>query len=265
MFKNIFKKHNYYLLREFVRTDFKLRYQGSVLGYLWSLLRPLALFSILYIVFSRFFGLGHGVPHYPAYLLLGIVMWTYFQEASVIGLRAIVDKGDLIRKTNVPKFILVLSTSFSAFVNLMLNFIAVGFFLVLSGADVRWPAIFLPLILIELLVFSGAVSFFLAALFVRFRDITYIWELFMQLFFYATPIIYPLTFVPAHLRGLLMLNPMAQMIQLARYFLVTPETITGKAVLSGFLQLIPYLIVVVTVIIAAVYFKKESRRFAEEI
>src|SRR5262245_13320800 len=91
IFKGVFRKQNYYLLRELVRTDFKLRYQGSALGYLWSLLKPLALFSVLYVVFTHFLKFGQGIPFYPAYLLLGIVLWTFFIESTNNGLRSIVD------------------------------------------------------------------------------------------------------------------------------------------------------------------------------
>lgn len=248
-----------------MRTDFKLRYQGSVLGYLWSLLRPLALFTILYIVFSKFLKLGASIPHYPAYLLLGIVVWTYFQEASMLGLRAIVDKGELIRKTNVPKFILVLSTSFSAFVNLIINLVVFGVFLLLSGAEIHWGALLLPLILIELLIFSGAVSFFLAALYVKFRDISYIWEVMMQLLFYATPIIYPLAIIPTKYQKILLMNPLAQMIQYLRSVMVTSKTPTTGKLIYGPLSLAPFVVVIVVTYIAVIYFRMQSRMFAEEI
>lgn len=265
MLKNIFRKQNYHLVRELVRTDFKLRYQGSVLGYLWSLLRPLALFTILYLVFAKVFKLGGSIPHYPAYLLLGIVLWTYFLEATSIGLRSIVDKGDMIRKVKVPNYVIVLATSFSAFVNLLLNLIVVSIFLVVSGAQVSSLAVLFPLLLVELLIFSGAVSFILAALYVKFRDITHIWELLLQLMFYATPIIYPLSLVPRRFAKIVMLNPLAQIIQDSRFILVTPKTQTGWSVLGFPLALMPLVIIVATVMLATSYFKRESKTFAENV
>src|SRR5271156_6050434 len=99
------RKENRILISELVRTDFKLRYQGSVLGYAWSLLRPLLIFVILYIVFVKFLKLGNGVPHYPVYLLLGIVMWNFFVETTQQGLGSIVGRGDLIRKIRIPRWI----------------------------------------------------------------------------------------------------------------------------------------------------------------
>src|SRR5258706_11319272 len=99
----ILSKQNRALLSELVRTDFKLRYQGSVLGYAWSLLRPLLLFLILYVVFVKFFNFGKGVPHYPVYLLLGIVIWNFFGEMTSQSLGSIVSRGDLVRKIRIPR------------------------------------------------------------------------------------------------------------------------------------------------------------------
>src|SRR3989344_3597432 len=123
MFRRIFSKKNRALLSELVRTNFKLRYQGSVLGYAWSLLHPLLIFIILYVVFVRFLKIGQGVPHYPVYLLLGIVIWNFFRETTSHSLTAIVSRGDLIRKIRIPRWIIILSSSISALINLVLNLI----------------------------------------------------------------------------------------------------------------------------------------------
>jgi ABC-2 type transport system permease protein len=112
-----FTKENKALLAELVRTDFKLRYQGSVLGYVWSLLRPLLLFVILYVVFVKFLKIGNEVPHYPIYLLLGIVMWNFFNEMTLQSTTAIVGRGDLIRKIRIPRWMIIFSTSIAALIN----------------------------------------------------------------------------------------------------------------------------------------------------
>ena len=110
---NVFKRKNRILLRELVVTDFKLRYQGSALGYMWSILKPLFLFAILYLVFDKFLSLGRAIEHFPVYLLLGIVKWNFFAEATSLGLQSIVGRGDLIRKVNFPKYIIVISGTIS--------------------------------------------------------------------------------------------------------------------------------------------------------
>lgn len=254
------------LLKQLVKTDFKLRYQNSVLGYIWSLLRPLALFVILYIVFARFLKVGRGVPHYPIYLLLGIVLWNYFIEVTVGSVAAIVGKGDLIRKINFPKYVIVLAGSFSALINLIINFVVIAAFMQLDQVDIRRPILLLPLIIGELFIFALALAFFLSAAFVRFRDISYIWEVVTQGAFYATPILYPLTFVPPPIAKLLLLNPMAQIIQDARYVVVTPATETISSLYgSPLIRLAPLGMVAVTVALAVIYFRKQSKNFAENV
>src|ERR1700751_1786848 len=130
--KAILSKQNRALLAELVRTDFKLRYQGSILGYAWSLLRPLLLFLILYIVFVKIFPLGKGIPHYPVYLLLGIVIWNFFYEMTAQSLGSIVGRGDLLRKISIPRWVIVFSSSISALINLFLNLLVFILFLLIN-------------------------------------------------------------------------------------------------------------------------------------
>lgn len=266
---NLTQRYRYsiILLKQLVKTDFKLRYQGSVLGYAWSLLRPLFLFIILYIVFARFLKVGGTIPHYPVYLLLGIVLWNYFAEVTSGGVGAIVGKGDLLRKINFPKYVLILSGSFSAFINLLLNFIVIGFFMILTSVPLTWSAIFMIPLIFELFVFAIAIAFFLSALYVKFRDVTYIWEVVMQGAFYATPILYPLSLIPVAAAKLLILNPMAQIIQDSRYVLVTKDTDTIHTLYGGnnWVWAIPIGITLITAICAATYFRSQSKYFAEEV
>lgn len=252
------------LLRQLVVTDFKLRYQGSWLGYLWSIIRPLALFTVLYLVFSRIFRFGDAIPSYPAYLLMGIVLWTFFIEATNMGLRSIVDRGDMIRKVTIPRWTIVLATAISAFVNFLINFaVALAFAFALSVQLIEsiW---LLPLVILELFILALGFSFLLAALYVKFRDMAFIWELGLQIAFYATPIIYPLSVVPEGLHKFMLLNPVAQIIQDARYLLITPKTTTAWEVL-GPLTIIPIGIVVGLAITAALYFRKQAAYFAENV
>lgn len=253
------------ILREMVVTDFKIRYQGSVLGYLWSLLKPLFMFAILYVVFTQVFKLGKGVEHFPVYLLLGIVLWNFFTEATMTGLSSIVAAGDLIRKISIPRYLIVVASSASALINLLLNLVVVVLFAFINHVEVRWEWLLIIPIILELFIFAQAVAFLLSALYVKFRDINYIWELFLQAGFYATPIIYPVVLIPEQFQKLILLNPMAQIIQDARYFFVTDTTVTlwNKAQLP--LTLAPLAFIALIVIIASVYFKKQSRTFAEDI
>lgn len=259
-------RYSIILLKQLVKTDFKLRYQNSVLGYMWSLLRPLALFVILYVVFTKFLKIGDSIPHYPIYLLLGIVLWNYFMEVTTNSVTAIVSKGDLIRKINFPKYVIVVAASFSALINLLLNFIIIAVFMVVGRVDIGISILWLPVVILQLFVFALAVGFFLSAAFVRFRDIGYIWEVLMQAAFYATPILYPLSLVPSGAAKLLLLNPMAQIIQDARFELVTPQTQTIDSLYGTHLiRIVPYGLVLLVTVIAIWYFRARSRTFAEEV
>ena len=265
--KKLISKQNRALLSELVRTDFKLRYQGSVLGYAWSLLRPLMLFLILYVVFVKFIKLGSGVPHYPIYLLLGIVLWNFFGEMTSLSLNSVVARGDLIRKIRIPRWIVVLTSSFTALISLGLNLIVVAVFMVFNQVDISSSAFWLILLLIEIYIFSLGVSLFLAAAYVKYRDVSYIWEVIMQGLFYLTPILYPLSIILNEtFKKLILVNPMAQAIQDARYSLVTTETETISSVFNGgWYKLLPHVIVLLSLIIGTLYFKKEAKYFAENL
>lgn len=265
--KRLVTKENRALLSELVRTDFKLRYQGSVLGYAWSLLRPLLLFLILYIVFVKFLKLGAGIPHYPVYLLLGIVIWNFFLEMTTQSLGSIVTRGDLIRKIRIPRWMIVFSSSISALINFLLNLIVVGFFLVINHVDLSASALLLPLIFLEVYLLALGLSLFLSALFVKLRDVNYVWEVILQAGFYITPILYPLSRITnLNLQKVILLNPMAQAIQDARYVAISKQTTTGYTIFAGgWHKFIPFAIVAIVLIGGLIYFKRESKYFAENI
>jgi len=264
---NIFSKKNMVLLKELVRTDFKLRYQNSTLGYAWSLLRPLFLFLILYVVFVKFLKLGSSIPHYPVYLLLGIVMWTFFTEITSQSITSIVGRGDLIRKIKIPRWIIIVSVSISALINLLLNLLIVFVFMIVNQVTPSISMLLFPVILLEVYLFALGLSLWLSALYVKYRDISYIWEILMQGFFYLTPILYPLSLInKVWMQKVVLLNPMAQAIQAGRYALISHETVTFQQVYGGYTFLIIPLTIILVILVSGVfYFKKESKFFAENI
>ena len=268
----LFKKYRYslILLRELVITEFKLRYQGSVLGYMWSLLRPIFLFLILYVVFVYFLKIGGDIPHWPVAMLLGIVLWNFFSEVTGNGVTSIVNRGDMIRKINFPKYIIVITGTISAFINLLLNLTVIAIFMAISGVTLTPLAFLSPLLIIEIFIFALGLSFILSAVFVKIRDINYIWEIVMQGLFYASAVIYPLALVmeKSELAAkLLLLNPVTQSIQDIRHVLITQEHTPNLLTLTNnwFVMMIPIGIVVVTFIFGALYFRKVSPSFAENV
>ncbi len=258
-------RYSIILLKQLVKTDFKLRYQGSILGYAWSLLRPMALFLVLYLVFTRFINLGGEYEHWPVALLLGIVLWTYFADVTTGSVGAIVGKGDLLRKINFPKYVVILSVAISALINLFINLFVVAVFMVINGVHVTPLILYLPIFIIELFIFSIALAFFLSAAFVRFRDISYIWEVIMQGLFYATPILYVVQIIPVSIAKIMLLNPVAQIIQDSRYVAINhtqTETLTSLYD-TRLIRVVPVAITLFVIIVAVVYFRKSSKSFAE--
>lgn len=259
-------RYSFILLKQLVRSDFKLRYQGSALGYLWSLLRPLFIFLIMYVVFIRFLRFDFGVPHSALYLLIGIVLWSFFTEVTSTGVSAIVGKGDLIRKINFPKYVIVIAVSISALINLALNLLVIGAFMVVSKVDVSATMLLLLPLILELFVLALALAFILSAVFVKLRDMNYVWDVIMQGLFYAIPIFYPIAMVPEAILKIMMLNPIAQIIQDVRYALVAPESSTiGTVWGSSMIRLVPLGIVVLIAVYSIYYFRRNSQKFAEEV
>ncbi len=262
-------RYSVILLRQLVITDFKIRYKGSVLGYVWTLLRPLALFVVLYVVFVNFLKVGSNVPHYAVYLLLGVVFWNYFVEVTMNGVSAIVGKGELLRKMAFPRYVVVVAGSFSALISLIINLFVFAVFMIINGVPFTLNILWLIPLIFELFVFSLSVSFILSALYVRFRDINYVWEVVLQAGFYATPILYPIALVYTMspiVAKIMMLNPVAQIIQDARHLVITQEAVNiGGIYGSSYARLLPIAIVIVTAIVGVWYFRKKSPSFAEEI
>ena len=269
MQENILSRKNLILIRELVKTDFKLRYQGSVLGYLWAIIRPFLLFTILYVVFDVILHMGGDIDHYPVYLLTGTVLWSFFIECTNQGIQSILMRGDLLRKINFSKPIIVISATATAVINLLINLCVITVFCFINGIYPTLSWLLLPLFILELYIFSLGISFLLGAINVKFRDISSIWEVVSQALFYAIPIIYPISMVAARsvsAAKLLLLNPIAQIIQDVRYALITKQTITTwNFVDNVFLQIIPIFIAILFFLFGIWYFNKHSKKFAEEI
>lgn len=266
-------RYSWILLRELVKTDFKLRYQGSMLGMAWSVLKPLMLFAVMYVVFVRFLRFGAGIPHFAVSLLLAQTLWAFFQEATSQGMQAIVGRGDLLRKLRFPKYIVVVSSTVSALINLVISLFVVLIFMIVNGVEFRPTILLFPLVVVELYIFALGIAFLLSTMFVRFRDIGHIWDVIMQVWFYATPIIYPLTQLInvgwlSVAKLVLMLNPIAQIIQDARYLVVTTQTETIWGLVGQqcwLLKLIPLLIIAIVLLVGVTVFRRRSPYFAEEL
>jgi ABC-2 type transport system permease protein len=271
MLQKLREKYRYsvILLKELVRTDFKLRYEGSTLGMVWSALKPLLLFAVMYVVFVRFLKFGAGIPHFTVMLFLGVVFWQFFAEATGQGMTSIVTRGDILRKINIPKYIIVISTTVSALINFGINMVVVFIFAVINGVEFSWSMLWLIPLVIELFIFSLSVAFILSALYVKFRDLSHIWDVILQAGYFGTPIIYPLSMVlgasaTGALAGkLLLMNPMAQMIQDARNVVVASTDTIWNTIDNPLVVAIPFAIILILLVISMTYFRRASKRFTE--
>jgi ABC-2 type transport system permease protein len=259
----------WHLTLTLARTDWKVRFFGSALGYLWSLLRPLMLFGILYFVFSEVVGAGKGVEHFPIVLLAGMILYFFFGEVTAAAATSLVDREALVRKVGFPRMVVPLAVTVVGAFNLLLNLVVLAIFLVLNGVPVRWSWLLVPLPLALMGVLATGVGMLLAALYVRFRDIKPIWDVVLQALFYATPILYPLQLVQRKsetLTHVLMASPLAALIQWLRELLLGDATPSAADAIGGAgWLLVPAAILVAVTVLGFVVFDRTAPRAAEDL
>jgi ABC-2 type transport system permease protein len=250
-------------------TEFKRVYFGTVLGYLWSLIRPLALFGVLLFVFTKVFKLGKTeVEHYPVLLLLGIVLYTFFQESTTNSTTSVVAQEGIVRKTQFPRLVIPMSTVVTGLFNFGANLVVVVVFILAFGVSPAWTWLLFPVAVALLFLFTAAVSMTLSALYVRFRDVAIIWLVAAQALFYATPILYPITaFHNATLERLLMINPLAVIFEQVRVWVLhEPGAPTAVDAAHGWAGLVPAALIFVGLCaFGAWFFNREAPRIAEAL
>jgi ABC-2 type transport system permease protein len=220
----------------------------------------------MYLVFVKVLNVNFGVKNSGAYLLIGLVIWGFFTEMTGGSVGSIVGKGDLLRKLNFPRYTIVLAVGISALINLLINMVVVFVFVFIGGNEMHFDALLSPILFAELFTIGMALAFFLSAVYVRLRDIGYVWDVILQAMFYATPIFFPITLAPLWAQKLLILNPIAQCLQDIRYLLVSHDTPTITTIYGNhWMRLVPVGITLFCVVIAAMYFRSRSKYFAEEI
>jgi ABC-2 type transport system permease protein len=256
------------------RTEFKLRFYGSVLGYVWTLVRPLLLFGVLWVFFTK---VGHvnngtkpGEKFYGAQLLGSIVLFTFFAEATTGAVRSVVDRENLVRRIHFPRLVIPISVVLLALFNLGLNLIVVAIFAVSAGVHPMLSWLELPLIVGALIVFSAGMAMLLSALFVHFRDIQPIWEVISQILFYASPVIISIQTVIDRLSHTMlhayMLNPLAVIFQQFRHAMITHATPSAGQVLGSWMALFGALAIVVAIFaVGFAVFNRAAAQIAENL
>jgi len=245
-------------------TEFRLSYFGSALGYLWSLVRPFLTFAVLLVVFTQVFDAGQGVPHYATQLLLGVVLFSFFAEATGNAVDCVVDREALVRKMQFPRMVIPLSVVLTAAMNLVVNLVPVFVFALAAGVQPRASWLLLPLLLVPLVAFASGVAMALSSLYVRFRDVAPIWGVVSQVLFYGSPVIYTLSMVPERWHEFVLANPIASVVQTARALVVEPALGTPGD-LVGLWALLPVAVGVATFAVGLWIFDREAPRIAERL
>jgi ABC-2 type transport system permease protein len=248
-------------------NDFKKAYFGTALGYLWSIARPLMQFGVLLVVFTHVFHFASKVQHYPEFLLFDVVLFGFFQEATMMAVGSIVGHEAVVRKTQFPRLVIPLAVVLTTLLNLMLNLVVAFVFILGAGISPSWTWLGLIPVLLALFIFTTAVSMIVSALYPRYRDISIMWSVVAMALFYATPVLYPLSGVHASLRDLIALNPLAPLFDLAQRWVTNPSTPwPSAAALGGSARLAIAVFAYAAVCVFAVWiFRREAPRIAEEL
>jgi ABC-2 type transport system permease protein len=260
-------------------SEFKLKFFGSALGYLWQVVRPLLLFGVLYVFFVKIFhvdkGKGAASHFYGAQLLGSIVLFTFFGEATGGAVRSVVDRENLVRKIQFPRLAIPISVVLLALFNLGLNLVVVMIFAVLSGVRPMFSWVELPLIVLMITVLTTGVAMLLSALFVRFRDISPIWEVLSQILFYSSPVIVPVETVKeklAHgsfdhfLYHLYTLNPLVAVFQQFRHAMINHATYSAGQAMGSWAELLePLALVAIIFVVGFWVFNRMAPHIAEDL
>jgi ABC-2 type transport system permease protein len=257
------------LTRELAITQFKLKYTGSVLGYVWSLINPLAIFGIMYFIFAVLFHANNASPNFGMQLLVGIVLWTFFAETTATAMGSIAANGHMLRKAYFPRSILVVASSLTALMTFVINITLVVIVAAILGqSQLRWASLLAPLFLVEFYAIVLGISLLLSALFVFYRDLGHIWGIATQLLFYGSAVVFPIALVHGHtLRTLLAINPVAQVVEDLRHVLISSSPLVpfAEEIPGGPIGFLPYAIVVGVLVLGTYTFNRLTPRFAESL
>jgi ABC-2 type transport system permease protein len=248
------------------RTEFTIAYFNSVLGPLWSVMRPLLLFSVLYLVFTKIVKFGSGIENYPVLLLMNIVMFNFFTEATSSAVPSLVINESLLRKMTFPRAAIPLSTVLTACMNMAVNLVVVFVFVLAYGVDPRWTWLLLPVIVLPLMGLAFGTGMLLSALYVRYRDIAPIWTVAATMLFYATPVLWVVDVAPASVQKYLLCNPLAALLEQARHWIVDPAAPTTWHLMGGLpWVLVPLAVWGVAILLGVWVFSREAPWVAERL
>lgn len=220
MLKNVIiaqRKYSF-LLSQLVKRDFKTKYRRSVLGIVWSLLNPLLIMTVQYLVFSSLFRFD--IPHYAVYLLSGIVMFNYLSEATTQSMTCIIQNASLINKVNIPKYIYPFSRVLSTGVNFLFSLVALYVVIIASGMGISVSHLAILYGIVCLFLFLTGISLIVSTVMVFFRDTQFLYSIVLTVWTYLTPIFYPENILPSYMMAIMKFNPMYHFIKFIRFIIL---------------------------------------------
>jgi ABC-2 type transport system permease protein len=247
-------------------TDWKLRFYGSVLGYVWQLARPFAFFGVIYVVFTQIVGLGDEVKHYGMYILFALVLFNFFAEVTNGCVRSLVARENLLRKVSFPRIAIPMSITVTGLLNLAGTLLAVFIFALGNGVYPNWGWLELPVLVFLLALLSAGIGMMLSVLYVRYRDVEPIWEVFTQILFYASPILYVSTLVPPCCQHPYSAQPLASIMTEMRHAVIDTSAPDVATAVGGTYRLaLPLLVIFGAFALGLWLFNREAPRIAEHL
>lgn len=245
------------------RTEFRLRYHGSLLGYAWTLLQPLLLFGVIYVFFSQVIRFGATVEHYAALLLFNIMLFLFFSQSTSASVTSLVSRERMLRTTDFPRMVIPISVILTAAFGLLLGLPVAFLFFFVNGVEPTWTWVFLPVIVALLFLLALGVALILSTLYVTLRDVSQIWTAVARALFYASPVVYPIERVPDALLNVVYANPLAPMLTQARFWIVDPSA-PNAVEAAGSLGIFPALATMVLILALGFWlFIRRASRIAE--
>jgi ABC-2 type transport system permease protein len=249
------------ILRVLARTDFKLKYAGSLLGYVWSVAKPVLYFAVLWVVFGKLFQAG--IHRFPVYLILGVVLWNFVGDAVSATLPSIVARGSILRRISFPPIVIPLAATLTAAMTFLANCVVVVVFIAASRVvpSPRW--LLLLQLLAELYLFILGLALVTSTLYVRFRDVGHLWEVLSTLLFFSAPIMYPVTILPTWIRPVIAFNPFVQVLQDVRRVILGADAHAIQLIGHHGNHVAPLAVIVGLLAAAFWLYRRQAPRFAE--
>lgn len=247
-------------------NEFRTQYARTALGFLWTIVRPLVYFGVIFLILREVLRFGPGVKDYGIILVLNLILFTYFQEATTRAVRSVSQREPMVRKMQFPRIIIPLSVSLTAALSMLVNLTVLLPILLLFGLEVHATWLWFPLLLLGLITLTTAVSMLLSVLYVRYRDTAQVWSLISRLLFYASPVLFPIELVPDSFQEYIAASPLAPILELTRLWVVDPTAPGPTSEVGTLAGLVIPIVLAVAICVGGLWlFERDAPRFAEEL